>query len=153
MEMDYNDILEYQSQVYPFLLIDHADEVIPGKSARGYKFLNMNDWFFQYHFPGDPLMPGVLLTEAIDQMAALAIAALPDLKAKRGYLSSIKSAKFYVPVRPGSILYIESEIIEYNRGVVHCQGRCKVKDEVVCEAELTFVLPDVLEQYKVQKAR
>jgi len=151
MEMNYNDILKFQCLVYPFLLIDHADEVIPGKSAKGYKFLNMNDWFFEYHYPGDPLMPGTLLTECISQMASLAIVTMPDLKAKRGYLQSIQSAKFYLPARPGNILLIEAEIIKYYRGVVHCKGTCKIKNEMISEAELTFVIPDVLNKYKVKK--
>jgi len=113
MEMDFYAILEYQSQVYPFLLIDHADEVIPGKSAKGYKYLNMNDYFFKYHFPGDPIMPGVLLVEAIGQVATLALVTMPELKTKNNYLTKIKNADFFLAVRPGNILYIETEILKY----------------------------------------
>jgi 3-hydroxyacyl-[acyl-carrier-protein] dehydratase len=111
----------------------------------------MNDWFFQYHYPGDPLVPGLMLVEAIGHMATLAIVTLPDLKAKRCYLASIQSAKCYTQVRPGNILLIETEIIQYSRGVARCKGICKVKDETACDAEMTFVVPDVLEQYKVQR--
>lgn len=150
LSMDYNQILEYQSQVYPFLLIDHADEVIPGKSAKGYKFLNMNDWFFKYHYPGDPLVPGLLLVEAIGQMATLAIVTMPDLKAKRCYLASVQGAKCFMQVRPGSILTIETEIIKYTRGVANCKGICKVGEQIACEAELTFVVYDVINQFKIK---
>ena len=150
MEMNYNEILEWQCQVYPFLLIDHADEVIPGKSAKGYKFLNMNDWFFKYHYPGDPIVPGMMLVEAIGQMATLAIVTLPGLKAKRAYLAGGRYLKCYTQVRPGNVLVIETEILSYTRGVARCKGFCKVNDETACDAELTFVVPDILNQYRVK---
>lgn len=150
MELNYNEILEYQNQVYPFLLIDHAEEVVPGVSARGYKYLNMNDWFFKYHYPGDPLVPGMMLIEAIGQMATLAICTLPGLKAKRCYLSSVQSSKCYVQVRPASVLYIETEIINYRRGVARVKGKCKVDEKIACEAELTFIVVDIFNEFRVK---
>jgi 3-hydroxyacyl-[acyl-carrier-protein] dehydratase len=149
MELNCNEILEYQCQVYPFLLIDHADEIIPGVSARGYKYLNMSDWFFKYHYPGDPLVPGIFLVEAIGQMATLAIVTMPGLKGKRMYLAGLQRSKCYTQVRPAVKMIIDTKIIKYTRGVAHCEGVCVVDGETACDAELTFVVPDVLNQYKV----
>ncbi len=142
MELNYKEILEYQSQVYPFLLIDHVDNVEPGVGAKGHKFLNMNDWFFKYHYVGDPIVPGVLLVEAIGQMATIAIVTLPGLKGKRCYLSKIHHTRCSGTVRPSSILVIDTNIISYKYGVAKVKGNCSVDDKVVCDAELTFIVVD-----------
>ena len=76
------ELQEYQPNRYPFLMIDHVDEVIPGKSAKGYKDLKKDEWFFKVHWPNDPNMPGMLQIEALVQMCALSILCLPGNKGK-----------------------------------------------------------------------
>ena len=73
-------ILEYQQNRDPYLMIDHASKVVPGKSAEGYKFLSKDQWFFKVHRPNDPNMPGMLQTEALIQMSALIVQTMPEIK-------------------------------------------------------------------------
>ena len=93
MRLNTKEIHEYQQNRYPYLLVDVADEVVPGVSAKGYKNLSINDWFFDCHFPGDPNMPGMLQIEAMVQLCALSILTLDGNKGKVAYLSSASNLK------------------------------------------------------------
>lgn len=86
--LDYNQILEYQADRYPYLFFDRIDEVIPGQRCKGYKNLTHNEWFFPIHFPGDPCMPGFLQAEALTQVCALCILTLEGNKGKQVLLLS-----------------------------------------------------------------
>ena len=92
MYLDNKDILTYQRNRFPYLMIDVAEDVVPGKSVKGYKNLTANDWFFKCHFPGDPNMPGLLQIEAIVQLSALAILTLSGNKGKVMYLSKVSNS-------------------------------------------------------------
>ena len=92
--LDLKGIKEYQQNRAPYLLIDHATEVIPGESAKGYKDLKEDEWFFKVHWPNDPNMPGMLQIESLVQMCALAILTLPGNKGKVVYLTSANNLKF-----------------------------------------------------------
>ena len=94
MELDLKGILEYQQNREPYLLIDYATEIYPGKSAKGYKDLTKDEWFFKVHWPQDPNMPGMLQIEALVQMSALSILTLPGNKGKTMYLTSAHNLKF-----------------------------------------------------------
>ena len=94
IELDIDGIKEFQQNRYPYLLIDYANEIIPGKSAAGYKDLRLDDWWFKVHFPGDPNMPGALQMEAIVQLGALMVTTLPGNKGKIVYLTSANNLKF-----------------------------------------------------------
>ena len=83
ISLDYNQILEYQADRYPYLFFDRIDEVIPGQRCKGYKNLTHNEWFFPIHFPGDPCMPGFLQAEALTQVCALCILTLEGNKGKQ----------------------------------------------------------------------
>ena len=86
MYLDNKDIIEFQKNRFPYLMIDVVENVVPGKSSAGFKNLTANDWFFKCHFPGDPNMPGLLQVEAIVQIAALAILTMEGNKGKVMYL-------------------------------------------------------------------
>jgi len=88
MKLSNKEILEYQKNRPPYLMIDYAEEVIPGKSARGYKDLKEDEWFFKVHWPEDPNMPGMLQVEALVQMCALSLLTMPGNKGKLVYLIS-----------------------------------------------------------------
>ena len=88
LQLDKNGIYEYQQNREPYLMIDFATEIIPGKSAKGYKDLSKDEWFFKVHWPNDPNMPGMLQIEALVQMSALSILTLPDNKGKIMYLTT-----------------------------------------------------------------
>ena len=100
LKLDKIKILEYQKNRDPYLMIDYAEEVIPGKSSKGYKDLNENDWIFKVHWENDPNLPGMLQIEALVQMSSLAIFTLPGNKGKIMYLTSSNNIKFIKKVVP-----------------------------------------------------
>ena len=150
MYLDNNDILTYQRNRFPYLMIDVAQEVIPGKSVKGYKNLTANDWFFKCHFPGDPNMPGLLQVEAIVQLSALAILTLSGNKGKVMYLSKVSNSKFKKKVIIGDRLDIYSEVISYKRGIAKFQGLATVRDSKACEVDFELVLPDEVDKFKIK---
>ena len=143
-------ILEYQKNRPPYLMIDHADEVVPGKSAKGYKDLNHNEWFFEVHWENDPNMPGMLQIEALVQMCALAILSLPDNKGKVVYLTSANNLKFIKKIIPNSRLYIETFVKSFKRGLAICEGIGFVEKEMVCKADFNLILLDELKKYNLK---
>ena len=140
LELDKNKILEYQQNRDPYLMIDHADKVIPGKSAEGYKQLKENEWFFKVHWPGDPNMPGMLQTEALIQMSALIIQTIPGNKGKTLYLVDSNNLKFFKKILPGDRLNIFSKLISSNRGLFKFESEGYIKQKIACKATFTLVL-------------
>ena len=135
MYLDNKDILTYQRNRFPYLMIDVAEDVVPGKSVKGYKNLTANDWFFKCHFPGDPNMPGLLQIEAIVQLSALAILTLSGNKGKVMYLSKISNSKFKKKVIIGDRLDMYSEVIYFKRGIAKFQGKATVNENKACEVD------------------
>ena len=150
LKLSKKDILDYQQNRDPYLMIDEATSVIPGKSARGYKDLNKDEWFFKVHWPQDPNMPGMLQIEALVQMCALSILCLPGNKGKVMYLTSAHNLKFVKKIVPGNRLYIETEIKSYKRGMAICKGLGLVKKEIACKAEFNLILPDEIKKYNLK---
>ena len=151
MRLDTKEIHEYQQNRYPYLLIDVAEEVLPGVSAKGYKNLSINDWFFDCHFPGDPNMPGMLQIEAMVQLCALTILTLDGNKGKVAYLSTAGNLKWSRKVVPGDRLNLDTKLVSFKRGIGRCSGIGSVNGELTCKADFTLVLPDILDEYKVEK--
>ena len=151
MKLDIKGILEYQQNRYPYLLVDVAEEVIPGVSAKGYKNLSINDWFFDCHFPGDPNMPGMLQIEALVQLNALAILTLDGNKGKVAYLSSASNLKWLRKVVPGDRLNMDTKLVSFKRGVARSTGVGSVNGELTCKADFTLILPHIMDEYKVNK--
>ena len=115
-------IYAYQQNREPYLLIDFASEIVPGKSAKGYKDFNDDEWFFKVHWPNDPNVPGMLQIEALVQMAALSILTLPNNKGKTMYLTNANNLKFIKKIIPNKRLYINTETISYKRGLASFKG-------------------------------
>ena len=134
-------------------MIDHANKVVPGKSAEGYKLLKENEWFFKVHWPGDPNMPGMLQIEALVQLNALAILTLDGNKGKVAYLSSANNLKWSRKVVPGDRFEMDTKLISFKRGLGHCTGMGSVNSQFVCQADFTLVLPHILDEYKVDKLK
>jgi 3-hydroxyacyl-[acyl-carrier-protein] dehydratase len=140
------DILEIQSLLphrYPFLLIDRVLEMEPLKRIVAIKNVTVNEPFFQGHFPGAPVMPGVLIIEAMAQAAALLLfREVPDRENKLLYFASIESARFRKPVTPGDQLRFEVNVLKYRSGYGKLDAKAYVDGTLVCEAVVTSVTAD-----------
>lgn len=127
---------------YPFLLVDKILEVEPGKRAVGIKNVTANESFFQGHFPGNPIMPGVLIIEALAQTACVAGLLLEENKGKLGVFTGIDGVKFRRQVVPGDTLKLEAEFLVFKMGMGKVKVKATVDDELACEGELKFALVD-----------
>ncbi len=144
LRLDLQGLHEYQRNRFPYLMIDVAEEVIPGVSAKGFKNLTANDWFFECHFAGDPNMPGMLQIEAMVQLCALTVLTLPGNKGKIAYVTSVNNLKFKRKVLPGERFDLETTLHSWKRGIGQCSGKGFVNGELACQAEFSIVLPDIL---------
>ena len=150
--LDKKGIYEIQQNREPYLLIDYATEIFPGKSAKGYKDLNDEEWFFKVHWPNDPNMPGMLQIEALVQMCALSILSLPGNKGKVMYLTSANNMKFIKKIIPNDKLYIETKIKGFKRGLAICEGKGFVQNEMACKAEFNLILPEEIKKYNLKSS-
>ena len=134
------EIMEIIPHRQPFLLIDTIEELEVCKKAVGKKCVSYNEPFFAGHFPQEPVMPGVLIVEALAQVGAVAILSLPENKGKTAYFGAINSAKFKGKVVPGDVLLLETEIIKSKGPIGVGSAKAYVDGKVVAQAELTFAL-------------
>lgn len=139
-------ILEIQATLphrYPFLLIDRIEELEPNRRAIGIKNVTLNEPFFQGHFPDRPVMPGVLLLEAMAQVGGvLALKSMPLTGRLLVYLTGVDRAKFRKPVVPGDQLRFEVEVLKQRLPYWKMQGKASVGSELVCEAEMTAMVTE-----------
>jgi 3-hydroxyacyl-[acyl-carrier-protein] dehydratase len=140
--MDITDILATLPHRYPFLLLDAVLEMEEFKSIKAVKNVSMNEPFFQGHFPGKPIMPGVLIIEAMAQAAAyLAIKSAKDIPGKKIPLfSGIEGARFKRAVVPGDVLTLEMHVTRTRSRIWWLSGTASVGDELACKADITAVL-------------
>jgi 3-hydroxyacyl-[acyl-carrier-protein] dehydratase len=150
IKLNKKQILEIQQNKDPYLFIDEATEVIPGKSAKGYYNLNSDNWFFNIHWKNDPNMPGMLQIEALVQTCALAIFTLPGNKGKVAYLISANNIKLLKKITPNSRLMIETKIKNFKRGLADCSGQGYIDGKLVCKADFNLILPDELKKYNLK---
>ena len=134
------EIMEIIPHRYPFLLIDTIEELQPGVRVLGKKCVSMNEPYFQGHFPGNPVMPGVLIIEALAQVGAVAILSRPEWKGRTAYFAGIDKAKFRQKVLPGDVLMLEMEIIKVKGPVGVGKATATVNGKVAATAELTFAI-------------
>ena len=150
MKLNKEQILEYQQNRSPYLMIDFAEEVVPGKSARGYKDFKEDEWFFKVHWPRDPNVPGMLQIEALVQMSALSILSLPGNKGKVMYLTSANNIKFIKKIIPNKRLYIETKVKSFKRGLAICEGLGLIEKQIACKAEFNLILPEEIKKYNLK---
>ena len=134
------EIMEIIPHRQPFLLLDTVEELIPGQRAVAKKCVTYNEPFFQGHFPGEPVMPGVLIIEALAQAGAVAILSKEENRGKTAYFAAIDSAKFKKKVIPGDILILETEIIKSKGPMGIGKATATVDGKLVVSAELTFAV-------------
>ncbi len=129
---------------YPMLLVDRVEEIIPDRSIRAIKAVSFNESFFQGHFPGRPIMPGVLIVEALAQAAGiLAVESLGLANSgKLVYFMAIEGAKFRAPVEPGCLLTLDVEFVQKRSSVCKFAGKASVAGKLAAEAQFTAMIAD-----------
>ena len=141
--MDIVEIMSYLPHRYPFLLLDRIVELVPEKRVVGIKNVTLNEPFFQGHFPAHPIMPGVLIVEAMAQTAGvLSMQMVEDPASKVIYFMSIDKAKFRQPVLPGDQLRLELDVIKIRVPIMKFQGYAYVEEKKVAEAQLAATITD-----------
>ena len=140
MELNIQQIMEILPHRPPFLLVDKIVDCEPGVKATGIKCVTMNEPFFTGHFPGQPIMPGVLILEALAQTGAVAALSLPENKGKLAIFGGVKNARFKRQVVPGDVLELSCELTGWRMGVGFGKGTARVDGKIAAQAEITFVL-------------
>jgi UDP-3-O-[3-hydroxymyristoyl] N-acetylglucosamine deacetylase/3-hydroxyacyl-[acyl-carrier-protein] dehydratase len=140
--LDVNEIMRTLPHRYPFLMVDRIIELVEDTRAVGVKAVTINEPYFQGHFPGHPVMPGVLQVEAMAQVASVVMMRRTENVGKIGYFMSADSVKFRKPVFPGDTLFIHCEMLSAKKRLGKAACRCEVNGEVVSEGELLFGLID-----------
>lgn len=138
--LDIKQIMDIIPQRPPFLMIDRVEEFVPGKSAIAYKNVTMNEPFFQGHFPGNPIMPGVLMIEALAQTGAVAILSQEETRGKNALFGGVDKLKFKRQVVPGDVLKLEVNIIKQKGPVGVGEAIATVDGKVAVKGELTFAI-------------
>ena len=139
--MTINEIMKYLPHRYPFLLVDRIIDLQPGVSITGIKNVSINEPFFQGHFPGQPIMPGVLIIEAMAQVAGV-MAFRSGIEGKAVFFMSIEKAKFRRPVVPGDQLKLEIKVLQQRGNVWKFSGTATVDEKIASEAEFTAMVTD-----------
>ena len=124
----------------PFLMIDEVEEFTPGESATAYKYVDEKEWYFKGHFPGNPIMPGVLITESLAQTGAVAILSLEENKNKNALFGGIDKMKFKKQVTPGDKLKLEVKIIKRKGPIGVGEAIASCDDKIVARGELIFAV-------------
>ena len=145
VDIDITEILSRIPHRYPFLLIDRAEDFRPSQSIVGIKCVTFNEPFFQGHFPGYPVMPGVLIIEALAQTGAILMSKSLniDIAGKVIYFMSIDGVRFRSPVRPGDVLKMHVEVTRARGDIFKFKGKAMVGDKVAAEAEFAAMSADV----------
>lgn len=135
------EIKQYIKNREPLLMLDSADIKV-GEFVKAYKYLNADEWYFACHYPGEPMMPGVLQLELLGQAGTLLMNALPGNKGKLAILSRYANAAFYKKVLPLTALVAEVKLKSFRRGLAKLSGEISVDGALVCSADFMLVYPD-----------
>ena len=140
LSFDIMQIMDLIPHRYPFLLVDRITECVPGKYAKGYKNLTMNEAFFFCFFPNNPIMPGVLQLEAIAQCSAPILMTMPEFKGKLALYAGVDGVRFKNIVRPGDKFEMEVELTKVKGPICKAHGIGRVDGKVCVEADMTFAI-------------
>ena len=135
-----NEIKQIIPQREPFWMIDEVEEYVPGESAIAYKHVSEDEWYFKGHFPGNPIMPGVLITESLAQTGAIAILSLEANKGRNALFAGIDKMRFKKQVVPGDVLKLEVKIIKQKGPIGVGEALATCDGKIVAKGELTFAI-------------
>lgn len=135
-----NEIKQIIPQREPFLMIDEVEEYVPGESAIAYKHVSEDEWYFKGHFPENPIMPGVLITESLAQTGAIAILSLEANKGRNALFAGIDKMRFKKQVVPGDVLKLEVKIIKQKGPIGVGEALATCDGKIVAKGELTFAI-------------
>ncbi|MGI6452148.1 MAG: 3-hydroxyacyl-ACP dehydratase FabZ [Syntrophomonadaceae bacterium] len=138
--MNTQEIMKILPHRYPFLMVDKLIELVPGQRAVGIKNLTINEPQFTGHFPAYPVMPGVLMIEAMAQVGACALLSLDEYRSQIAYLAGVDKMRFKKPAFPGDTLLINAELLSIKGGLGKGKGRITVNDEMICGGEFLFAI-------------
>ena len=139
--LDAVEIMKIIPHRYPFLLVDRIEELEAGKRGVGIKNVTMGDPFFQGHFPDYPVMPGVLIVEALAQVGAVAMLTLDEYRGKIAFFAGLDNVRFKRQVKPGDTLRLEVELGQIRRNIGSGSGLATVNGEVACKGDFMFAIP------------
>jgi 3-hydroxyacyl-[acyl-carrier-protein] dehydratase len=139
--LDAIQIMQIIPHRYPFLLVDRIDELEAGKRAVGVKNVSMGEPYFQGHFPDYPVMPGVLIVEALAQVGAVAMLVLPEYQGKIAFFAGLDNVRFKRQVKPGDTLRLEVELGQIRRNIGTGSGTATVNGEIAVKGEFMFAIP------------
>lgn len=138
--MDIRQVLDVLPHRYPFLLVDRVLELEPGRRAVGVKNVTINEPFFQGHFPGYPVMPGVLIVEALAQLTGIALLNMDEYRGRLGFFAGMDGVRFREQVRPGDVLRLEVELLRVRGSMAKAKGVATVDGKVAAEGEILLAI-------------
>ncbi len=144
--MSAQEIMDLIPNRYPICYIDYVDEMVPDESIVATKNVTINESFFRGHFPGNPVMPGVLIIETLAQAASILILKSPAFYKKTAYLGAVKNAKFRGMVKPGDVMKLHIEMLKVRARMGIVNAVATVDGKKVCSVELTFVVAERTEK-------
>ena len=145
--LDAIEIQKYQQNRYPCFFVDFIEEVIVGKSAKGFKNFTFNEWYFPAHFADEPNVPGFIQIETLTQVFLMTFLTFPENKGKKTGFVSVDNAKFKKKIIPGNRLDIEATLDSYNRGLAKGRVSGFINGELACQIELVVAVPDIMTQF------
>jgi 3-hydroxyacyl-[acyl-carrier-protein] dehydratase len=147
LSLDVIEIQEYQKNRYPYLFIDRITECVPGKYAKGFKNLTIDEWFFPPHYDTGPIMPGALQVEAMAQVFIMTFLTLSEYKGKLVTGLGYNNVRFHQLLVPGDRFDLEAELISFRRGIARGKAAGYIGDKLVCESELLMGIPEIISKF------
>lgn len=145
--LNIREIHKYQKNRYPYLLIDRITGVVPGKHAKGYKNITMNEWYMPTHYVDDPFMPGMLSIESLVQVFIMTFLTLPEYKGKATNFLGADNIKFTKRLEPGDRLDIESELLSLKRGIAKGYAKGYVDGKPACQSNFVIGIPEEFQKF------